>query len=187
MGRLVFGMMTSLDGYINDVRGGFDWGQVSEQVHRFAEAEEATVGVNIYGRRMFETMKIWDTVFEDDSVSQFERDYSLIWRETEKIVVSKSLSEVTTSKTRLVRDLTGEDVAKLKAETEKDISVSGPTLGSALLKEGLVDEVSIYFIPVAVGAGTPMFQVDSLFQFERRQVEVFGNGVVFTRFGVVKG
>jgi dihydrofolate reductase len=132
-------------------------------------------------------MKVWDTVFEDQSVSQFERDYSLVWRDTEKVVVSRSLSEVTTSRTRLVRALSGEDVARLKAETEKDISVSGATLGSALLKQGLVDEVSIYYIPVAVGAGTAMFQVDSLIQFERRQVEVFGNGVVFMRFGVVKG
>lgn len=186
MGRLVFGMMTSLDGYINDPRGGFDWGQVSEQVHRFAEAEEASVGINIYGRRMFETMKIWDTVFEDQSVSQFERDYSLIWRDTDKIVVSRSLPEVTTSRTRLVRELTAADVALLKAESAKDISVSGPTLGSALLRQGLVDEVSIYYIPVAVGAGTPMFQVDDLVRLERQQVETFGNGVVFMRFGVVR-
>jgi dihydrofolate reductase len=185
MGKLTFGMMTSLDGYINDVRGGFDWGQVSEQVHRFAEAEEANVGINIYGRRMFETMKIWDSVHEDQSVSQYERDYSLIWRQTEKIVVSKSLDAVTTTRTRLVRELTAEDVAKLKASTDKDISVSGPTLGSALLKQGLVDEISIYYIPVAVGAGTPMFQVEELVKFERQQVEVFGNGVVFMRFEVI--
>jgi dihydrofolate reductase len=185
MGRLVFGMMTSLDGYINDVRGGFNWGQVSEQVHRFAEAEEAGVSTNIYGRRMFETMQIWDSVYEDQSVSQFERDYSLIWRNTDKIVVSKSLEAVATSRTRLVRELTDNDIAKLKAESEKDISVSGPTLGSALLRQGLVDEVSIYYIPVAVGAGTKMFQVENLVQFERRQVEVFGNGVVFMRFGLV--
>lgn len=185
MGRLTFGMMTSLDGYINDVRGGFDWGQVSEQVHRFAEAEEASVGINIYGRRMFGTMQIWDTVYQDQSVSQFERDYSLVWRETDKIVVSKSLPEVTTSRTRLVRELTAADVALLKAASEKDISVSGPTLGSALLRQGLVDEVSIYYIPVAVGAGTPMFQLEELKKFERRQVEVFGNGVVFMRLGVI--
>lgn len=186
MGKLTFGMMTSLDGYINDVRGGFNWGQVSEQVHRFAEAEEASVGTNIYGRRMFETMKIWDSVHEDQSVSQFERDYSLIWRETEKIVVSGSLDEVTTTRTRLVRELTAEDVAGLKASTDKDISVAGATLGSALLRQGLVDEVSIYYIPVAVGAGTPMFQVERLVQFERRQLEVFGNGVVFMRFDVAQ-
>lgn len=184
MGKLVFGMMTSLDGYINDVRGGFDWGQVSEQVHRFAEAEEARVGTNIYGRRMFETMKVWDTMFEDQSVSPFERDYSLIWRQTDKIVVSTSLPEVKTSRTRLVRELTPDDVNGLKAESEQDISVSGPTLGSTLLRQGLVDEVSIYYIPVAVGAGTPMFQVEGLVRLERLQVETFGNGVVFMRFAV---
>ena len=186
MGRLTFGMMTSLDGYINDLHGGFDWGQVSEQVHRFAEAEEAAVAVNIYGRRMFETMKIWDTVFVDQSVSQFERDYSLIWRRTEKIVVSRTLSEVTTSNTRLVRELSAEDIADLKAGTDKDIAVSGPTLACAFLRQGLIDEVSIYYIPVAVGTGTPMFQVQNLVRLERRQVEVFGNGVVFMRFGVLR-
>ena len=186
MGRLTFGMMTSLDGYINDVRGGFNWGQVSEDVHRFAEAEEASVGTNIYGRRMFETMQVWDTVYLDDSVSQFERDYSLVWRETEKIVVSTSLEGVSSSRTRLVRDLTADDVARLKAGSAKDISVSGATLGSALLRQGLVDEVTLYFIPVAVGAGTPMFQVDQLVQLARREVKPFDNGVVFMRFSVVR-
>jgi riboflavin biosynthesis pyrimidine reductase len=91
---------------------------------------------------------------------------------------------VTTSRTRLVRELTPDDVNRLKAESEQDFSVSGPTLGSTLLRQGLVDEVSIYYIPVAVGAGTPMFQVEGLVRLERLQVETFGNGVVFMRFAV---
>ncbi|ODT64989.1 MAG: riboflavin biosynthesis protein RibD [Pelagibacterium sp. SCN 63-23] len=185
MGRLLFGMMTSLDGYINDIHGGFDWGQVSEEVHRFAEAEEARTGTMIYGRRMFETMKVWDGLEDDDGVSQVERDYAALWRRLDKIVVSSTLPEVTTVRTTLMRDLSGEDVVRLKAGSEKDISVSGATLGSSLLRQGLVDEVGLYLIPVAVGQGTPMFQVGELTRFERKQVRAFENGVVFMRFGVV--
>lgn len=186
MGKLVFGMMTSLDGYINDVRGDFNWGQVSEEVHRFAEAEEARIGQVIYGRRIYETMKVWDGLAEDQGVSQFERDYAVVWRSIDKIVVSRTLPEVTTTRTRLVRELGVEDVAALKAGTEKDISVSGPTLASSLLRQGLVDEVSIYFIPVAVGAGTAMFQVEELTRLERKEMRSFDNGVVFMRFDVVR-
>jgi dihydrofolate reductase len=185
MGKLTFGMMASLDGYINDRKGKFDWGQVSEEVHRFAEQQQAREGLTIYGRRMFETMAVWDTVFEDQSVSQFERDFSLIWRQSEKIVVSRSLPSVTTTNTRLARDLTADDIRRLKAETEKDISVSGPTLAATFLKQGLVDEVSIYYVPVVVGGGTPMFPgVTETLKFERLEERGFSNGVIFVRFRV---
>ncbi len=186
MGKLVYGMMASLDGYISDANGKFEWGHVSEEVHRFAEAQDAAVGITIYGRRMFETMAIWDTVFEDQSVGQFERDYSLVWRANEKIVVSRSLDEVTTTNTRLVRELTEEGMAALKQTSEKDISVTGPTLAASFLNKGLVDEVSVYTIPVISGpGGTPLFPaVDRLIRLERLEQREFGNGVSFARYRV---
>src|SRR5687768_1911671 len=99
MGKLTFGMMVSLDGYINDRNGKFDWGQVSEDVHRFAEREQAREGLTIYGRRMYETMAVWDTLDQDQTLPQYERDFSHIWQESEKIVVSRSLKSVTTKRT----------------------------------------------------------------------------------------
>ena len=183
MGKLTFGMMTSLDGYINDRHGKFDWGLVSEEVHRFAERQQANAGIEIYGRRMFETMAVWDTVHADPSAEPFIRDFALVWRQTRKIVVSRTLGEVTTTNTRLVRELSASDIRKLKAETEKDIGVSGPTLAAVYLKQRLIDEVSIYYVPVAVGGGTPMFRdVAQTLRFALLEQRRFENGIVFMRY-----
>ncbi|GGF44632.1 deaminase [Youhaiella tibetensis] len=184
MGKLKFGMMASLDGYISDVNGRFEWGQISEEVHRFAEREQAGEAIAIYGRRMFETMAVWDTLWEDASLSQAERDFSLVWRGTDKIVVSRSLRQVGTSRTRLVHALSAEDIAALKG-APGDIGVAGPTLAASLLRQGLIDEISIYFIPVLVGGGTPMFpEMSALARLERLEVRPFENGVTFMRFAV---
>jgi dihydrofolate reductase len=188
MSKLTFGMMASLDGYINDVNGLFDWGQISEEVHRFAEKEQANSGTTIYGRRMFETMAVWDTLAEDPSASQAERDFGAIWRNTDKIVVSRSLPEVKTTRTRLVRELSAGDIGKLKAESAKDINVSGPTLASSYLRQGLIDEVSIYYIPVVVGGGTPMFRdIGTMVRLERLEARTFENGVTYVRLAVRRG
>ncbi|SET32981.1 Dihydrofolate reductase [Stigmatella erecta] len=179
--------MTSLDGYINDAEGKFDWGQISEEVHRFAEKEQANTGTTIYGRRMFETMAVWDTLAEDPSVSQAERDFAVIWQNTDKIVVSRSLPEVKTARTRLVRELSAGDIGKLKAESAKDINVAGPTLAASYLQQGLIDEISIYYIPVVVGGGTPMFQnIGATVRLKRLDERAFENGVTFVRYAVRK-
>lgn len=185
MGKLTFGMMTSLNGYINDRSGSFDWGHVSEEVHRFAEAQQANEGTTIYGRRMFETMSVWDTLAEDPTVNQFERDFAAIWRGTDKIVVSRSLPQVATANTRLVRALTPEEIRRLKAGSEKDIGVSGPTLAATYLKQGLIDEVSIYYVPVVVEGGTPMFPgTEGTLKLDRLEERTFENGTVFVRYRV---
>ena len=185
MGKLRFGMMASLDGYISDADGKFDWGQVSEEVHRFAEQEQTNEGITIYGRRMFETMAVWDVLAEDQTVSQFVRDFGVAWQLTDKIVVSRSLTEVTTTRTRLVRELSADDIRQLKAESPQDIGVAGPTLAASYLKQGLIDEVSVYCIPVVVGGGTRMFQnIDATIRLERIEQHAFGNGVTFMRYAV---
>jgi dihydrofolate reductase len=180
MAKLTFGMMASLDGYINDRNGDFDWGHVDEDVHRHANAEQLKHGVDIYGRRMYETMAVWETYASD---KPFEAEFARIWRETDKIVVSKSLSEPKSKRTRIVRSLSTDDVRRLKVETERNISVSGPTLAAGFLAQGLVDEVSIYYVPIAVGGGTPLFKdVQRPLTFERIEEQPFRNGVVFVRY-----
>jgi len=114
-----------------------------------------------------------------------QRDFAVLWQQMEKIVVSRSLTEVTTKRTRLVRELGPADIQKLKAESEKDISVSGPTLAAAFLKQGLIDEISISYAPVIVGGGTPMFQgVTDTLKLERLEVREFANGTTFLRYAV---
>jgi dihydrofolate reductase len=187
VGKLRFGMgLITLDGYVKDRRGSFDFGHVSEELHRHAQEEEEHTGLAIYGRHMFETMAVWDRMFEDRSAGQFERDFSEIWRSQEKIVVSRSLASVTTTNTRLVRELTAEDIHKLKAETQKDISVSGPTLAATYLKQGLVDEVTFYYAPVVVGGGLPMFpDVSAMLKFELIEERRLENGAIFVRYRVL--
>ena len=187
MGKLRFGMgLITLDGYIKDRQGSFDFGHVSEELHRHAQQEEEQTGLVIYGRNMFETMSVWDRTFEDPSVAQFERDFSEVWRKQQKIVVSRSLSSVTTTNTRLVPELTADEIRKLKAETEKAISVSGPTLAATYIKQGLVDEVTWYYAPVVVGGGSPMFpDVSAMLKFELIEERRLENGAIFVRYRVL--
>lgn len=186
MGKVTFGMMTSLDGYITDRKGGFDWGQVSEDAHRFTQTEQEREGLAIYGRRMYETMVYWDTADQDESLAPFARDFSRVWQAVDKLVVSKSLEKVTSKRTRLVRELSADDLRRLKAETKKDISISGPTLAASFMKQGLIDEVSIYYVPVVVGGGTPMFQdVWQTLKLERLEHRAFDNGLLFVRYQVL--
>ncbi|WP_224244178.1 dihydrofolate reductase family protein [Hyalangium gracile] len=186
MGKVLFGMMTSLDGYISDRKGSFDWGQVSEDVHRFAEEEQRRAGLTIYGRRMYETMVFWETADQHENIEPHYRDFALLWQQTDKLVVSKSLEKVTSKRTRLVRELTADDLRRLKASTEKDINISGPTLASSFLKQGLIDEVSIYYVPVVVGGGTAMFQeVWQTLKLERLEHRAFDNGLIYVRYRVL--
>lgn len=187
MGKVVFGMIASLDGFISDRHGTSDWGQMDEDLHRLSEAEEAKVGINIYGRRMYETMAVWDALAEDQSASQMERDFGMVWRNTDKIVVSRSLGEVTTSRTRLVREVTAADIAQLKASSDRDISVSGATLAGHFFAQGLIDELQMYIAPLLVGGGKPLFQgIGDTIPLRRLEQLALDSGVTFIRYGVVR-
>ena len=181
MARLTFGMMASLDGYINDARGDFNWGQIADDVHAHANEEGRRIDLDIYGRRMYETMVYWET---HDGGGTVEADYARVWQTTDKLVVSKRLTEVASRRTTLVPDLDIAAVRKLKTEREGLIAISGPTIAAGFLDAGLVDEVSVYCIPVVVGAGTPMFQVRKKLRLERIEEQSFGNGVNFMRYRV---
>ena len=182
MARLMFEMMASLDGYISSSRGDFDWGGVDDEVHRHANDEQRRVNLDIYGRRMYEMMTYWETYDGDSPVAA---DFADAWRAAEKLVVSRSLAGVSSAKTTLVRDLDADGMRKLKAERDGTISVSGATLAARYLDAGLVDEVGIYYVPVVVGAGTPMFMGKNQLRLERIEEKPFGNGVTFMRYRVL--
>lgn len=184
MAKLIFQMMVSLDGYINDAGGDFDWGYVDEEVHGHANAEMRRFGLDIYGRRMYETMAVWETY---ETSSPVEAEFAELWRRTDKIVVSKTLAETSSSRTKIVPSLSLEDMRSLKElQPSGDISVSGPTLAATYLEAGLIDEIGIYYIPVVVGDGTPMFQTKNRLKLERTEETPFANGVIFARYGVLK-
>jgi dihydrofolate reductase len=180
MARLVFQMMVSLDGYINDAGGDFDWGHIDEEVHRHANGEMRRCGLEIYGRRMYETMAVWETY---ETSSPVEAEFAELWRRTDRIVVSQTLTETSSGRTKIVPSLSAEDMLSLKElQPSGDISVSGPTLAATYLDAGLVDEIGIYYIPVVVGNGTPMFQTRNRLNLERIEETPFANGAAFVRY-----
>jgi dihydrofolate reductase len=150
--RLIYSAIASLDGYIEDATGGFDWAQPDAEVHAAVNDLERPIGTYLYGRRMYETMTFWETGGDDDPIS---RDFAGIWRKAEKVVYSRTLDAVTTSKTRLESDFDADAVRKLKASSSADIGVGGAQLAAAALAAGLVDELHLFLNPIVVGGGKP--------------------------------
>ncbi len=182
MGKLIYSMITSLDGYVADERGNFDWAEPDDEVHRFANDLERTVGTHLYGRRMYETMVFWETQGDDTDVG---RDYARIWRAADKVVYSRTLNRASSKSTRVVRDFDVEAVRQMKAESDKALAIAGPELAGQALRAGLIDEIALFVVPFIVGGGHPALphnvHVKSHLVYERR----FGNGTVFLRYETV--
>jgi dihydrofolate reductase len=184
VGRLVYSAIASLDGYVADAGGSFEWAAPGEEVHAFVNDLERPVGTYLYGRRMYETMAVWET-YGPDSPSAAVRDFGTIWRAADKVVYSTTLPEVGTASTRLERTFAPEAVRRLVAGAESDVSIGGPTLAAAAFAAGLVDECHLFLHPVAVGGGTPALPQGRRIQLELTDERRFANGVVFLRYSVV--
>src|SRR5438045_3151881 len=143
----------SLDGYIEDEDGNFDWAEPSEEVHRFVNDLERPVGTYLYGRRMYETMVFWERLPDPGSQPPVMRDFAAIWRAAEKIVYSKTLAATGSARTRIEREFDPEAVRRLKAAADRDLSVGGPDLAAQAIAAGLVDEYHLFVLPGAAGAG----------------------------------
>jgi dihydrofolate reductase len=183
MASLLYAGITSLDGYVADARGSFDWSVPDEEVHRFVNDRQRPIGTYLYGRRLYEVMVAWETWPTDDEPA-VTQDYAQIWRGAEKVVYSTSLKDVASARTRIERSFDATAVGALKASASRDLLVGGPHLAAAALGAGLVDEIEQLVSPVVVGGGTPFFpdglQVDLELVDERR----FGNGVVHLAYRV---
>jgi dihydrofolate reductase len=178
MGALSYAAITSLDGFIEDPDGGFGWAEPDAEVHAFVNELEATIGTHLYGRRMYETMAVWQTIGDEPGLSVAEQEYAELWRALDKVVYSSTLDEVRTPRTRLEREFDPEAVRRLKDEAEHDLSVSGPGLAQHAFRAGLVDEVHLFVVPVVVGGGKPGLPRDVRLELELVDERRFGNGVV---------
>jgi dihydrofolate reductase len=183
MGKLTYGMMVSLDGYVADAKGHFDWGHIDEEIHSFANSETRMNGTEIYGRRMYETMVYWENDEAQKDRPGYEQEFASIWKGLDKIVVSSTLERVSSGNTRIVREVRPEEIRQLKAQSAKNVSVAGPTLAAQFIKAGLVDEYTLYYVPVVVGAGTPVFK-DFVGRLDLELIEQrrFASGVIFARY-----
>ena len=178
MGKLVYAAFTSLDGYIEDGGGRFDWAVPDAELHEFANDLERSVGTHLYGRRMYETMAVWQTVGDGPDVPAAEADYGRVWRELDKVVFSTSLQDVTTPRTRLERTFRPADVRTLLDASDQDVSISGPGLAQHAFAAGLVDEVHLFTFPIVVGGGKPALPRDVRIDLGLVGHRAFGSGVV---------
>jgi dihydrofolate reductase len=182
--RLVYSAITSLDGYVNDVDGGFDWAAPDEEVHRFVNDHERLIGTYLYGRRMYDVMRAWEDVRVEEP--SYVRDYAQIWRSADKIVYSRTLASVTTARTTLAPRFEPQEVRRIVAAADRDVSVGGPTLAAHALEAGLVDELHLFVNPIVVGAGTPALPDRVLVPLELLDEHRVGNGVVHLHYGVLR-
>jgi dihydrofolate reductase len=182
LAKLIYSAITSLDGYVADEEGNFDWAAPDEQVHTFVNDLERPVGTYLYGRRMYEVMVEWQSPDILAGQPPFMRDYAEIWRAADKIVYSKTLETVSSARTRIERDFDPEAVRQMKAASERDVSVGGPHLAAQAIKAGLVDECHLFVSPIVVGGGNRSLPDHVRVKLELLAERRFGNGVVHLHY-----
>ena len=176
---LIYSAIASLDGYTADAKGEFGWAAPDEEVHAFVNDLERPVGTYLYGRRMYEIMRYWETVSLEDR-SPASRDFAAIWRAADKIVYSSTLPAPSSARTRIERRFDPEAVRMLKERG--DVSIGGPGLAASAIRAGLVDEYQLFVTPVVVGGGTSVFPDGVRADLALAEEHRFSSGVVFLRY-----
>jgi dihydrofolate reductase len=184
MAKLIYAAISSLDGYVADSEGNFDWSMPSEEVHRFVNNLEGRIGTYLYGRRMYEVMRYWETASTGNGEPSAGQEFAKMWQATDKIIYSRSLENVSTARTKLERELDPAVIRRMKADASRDIAVSGPTIAGQAMKLGLVDECHLFLSPIVVGGGTPALPDNVRIQLELLDERRFGNGVVHLHYRV---
>jgi len=182
MANLIYTAIASLDGYVADEHGNFDWAAPDEMVHAFINDLERPIGTYLYGRRMYEVMAVWQTVPTGPDQLAEMRDYAEIWRAADKVVYSTTLPEAQTARTRLERDFDLAAVRRLKSSADRDISIGGPGLAAHAVRAGLVDEWHLFVTPVVVGGGTHWLPHHVRLRLELLDEHRFPSGVVHLRY-----
>jgi dihydrofolate reductase len=182
MRKLIYSMGVSLDGFIAGPDGDIDWSAPDEELHRFHNEQARETGADLYGRRLYEVMRYWETADENPSAPEYELEFARIWKDTPKIVFSRTLEQVE-GNARLVKDDAAKEVAKLKEEPGKELAVGGAGLASTFMKLGLIDEYRLFVSPVVLGGGTPYFPpLDERINLELVETRTFGSRVVYLRY-----
>lgn len=184
MGKLRYTAITSLDGYVADAQGSFDWADPDEAVHRFVNDLERDVGIYLYGRRMYEVMRFWDAASTSDDQPRFLAEYAEIWQAADKIVFSTTLAEPSTGRTKLEERFDPEAIRAMKETSDRDLSIGGPGLAVSALRAGLVDEVRRFVAPAVVGGGTAFLPGNLRLDLELLDERRFPNGTVYLAYRV---
>ncbi len=186
MANLIYSTITSLDGYVADEQGNFDWGEPDGEVHSFINELEREVGIYLYGRRMYEIMAIWED-FPTDEAPAWIAEYAGIWRAAEKVVYSSTLDSASTPKTRIERSFEPEAVRRMKAAAGRDIGIGGTTIAAQALKAGLVEVYQLFVLPVVLGGGKKALPEGLKLKLRLVDERRFGNGTVFLDYRIERG
>jgi dihydrofolate reductase len=182
MRKLIYSMGVSLDGFIAGPQGEIDWSAPDEELHRFHNQQTRELGAQLCGRRLYEEMVFWETADENPSAAEYALEFARIWKNLPKIVFSTTL-ETVEGNARLVREGVAEEVAKLKEQPGKDLSVGGAGLASTCMRLGLIDECRLFVSPVVLGGGTPYFPpLDERINLELVETRTFGSRVIYVRY-----
>ena len=184
MSTLIYSAITSLDGYVADKEGNFDWAAPDEEVHAFVNDLERPIGTYLYGRRMYNTMVYWETAHTLADQPEVFRDFTEIWQAADKVVYSRTLEAVSSARTRIERDFDPETIRQMKARAERDISVGGPHLAAQAIKAGLVDELQLFLTPIVVGGGNRSLPTNVRLTLKLLDERRFGTGVVYLHYHI---
>ena len=182
MARLIYSAITSLDGYIADKDGNFDWAVPDEEVHAFINDLGRPLGTYLYGRRMYETMVVWETDHTLADQSPLTRDFAELWQAADKIVYSRTLEAVSSARTRIERDFDPEAVRQMKVSAGRDMVVGGAELAAQAFRAGLVDECHLFVAPIVVGGGKQSLPNDVRVKLELLDERRFEGGMVYLRY-----
>jgi dihydrofolate reductase len=184
MAKLIFSAITSLDGFIEDETGHFDWAEPDAEVMTHVNDLERSFGTYLYGRRMYETLVYWETEGDQPDSSEGDRDFAEIWRAADKVVYSTSLASASSAKTEIVRQFDPDIIQKMKDELPCDLSVGGPNLAAQAFRAGLVDECQLFLLPVAVGRGKSALPSDVRLDLELLDERRFSGGAIYLHYRV---
>ena len=182
MARLIYSGLISVDGYMADRDGNFDWAEPDAEVHSFVNELQRTVGTYLFGRRMYDVLKVWEHPEDFGEVPGYIRDFAEQWQAADKVVYSRTLQEVSTARTRIEREFSADAVARLKARADRDLAIGGPEIAAEAVRAGLVDEFQMFLTPVAVGGGKRFLPDDVRLGLDLLEERRFGNGTVFLRY-----
>ena len=182
MAQLIYLAITSLDGYLEDREGSFDWAEPDDEVHAFVNDLMRPVGTHLYGRRMYETMLAWETEPTLAAESPIMADFARLWQAADKIVYSRTLEAASTARTRIERAFDSDAVRQLKATASRDLGVGGPDLAAHAFRAGLVDECHLFVAPILVGGGKRSLPDEVRLELELQDERRFGGGMVYLRY-----
>jgi dihydrofolate reductase len=182
MAKLIYSTIASLDGYVADEDGNFDWGAPDGEVHSFVNELERPIGTYLYGRRMYEVMVAWETMHTLADEPPVVQDFAAIWQAADKIVYSTTLETASSARTRIERDFDPEAVRQMKASAVRDITVGGPGLAAQAIEAGLVDECHLFLAPVVVGGGNRSLPDNVRVKLELLDERRFANGTVHLHY-----